>query len=86
MIQNDCEYDEAVKRIKDGRAHILESRAKLEKMGLHQDDVRVAIEPMNSFLEQLMDDVRRYENIKQGDSGTESTLTEIVGEGTRRHA
>ena len=69
MIRTEGEYQEAVIRLKAEKLRMQEQRAKLKKEGLNGDQIRLALEPMESFHLQLVEEVDAYERLKRGDLG-----------------
>jgi len=69
MIRTETEYQEAVARLKAETTRMQEQRTKLKKEGLTADQVRLALEPMESFHLQLVEEVEAYERLKRGDLG-----------------
>jgi DNA-binding Xre family transcriptional regulator len=69
MIRTESEYQEALSRLKAEKARLQEQRAKLKNEGLSPDQVRLALEPMESFHLQLVEEVEAYERLKRGDLG-----------------
>ena len=67
MIRNEEEYKEAVERIKVERERLAGYRRDLETEGLDADQVQRLTDPMASFHEQLVDDVRSYERLSRGE-------------------
>ena len=66
MIRSEAEYKEAVKRLEEERARIKASRKKLaETRG--PDEVKRALEPVETFYQQLQEDVEIYERLKRGE-------------------
>ena len=69
MIRNDSEHRKAVERIKAERERIDEMGAQLIKDGLSNDEVKRAIDPVQSFHLQLVEEVEAYERLKRGEFG-----------------
>ena len=67
MIRNEEEYKEAVERIEVERERLAGYKRSLEEEGLDADQVRRLTDPMISFHEQLVDDVRSYERLSRGE-------------------
>ncbi|MCC6158508.1 MAG: helix-turn-helix domain-containing protein [Deltaproteobacteria bacterium] len=67
MIRNETEYQEAVRRLQDERARLCNHKVHLEAMGLGPDEVKRAIDPLQSFHEQLAEEVESYERLRRGD-------------------
>ncbi len=69
MIRTEGEYQEAVGRLKAEKTRMQEQRGKLKKEGLTSDQIKLALEPMESFHLQLVEEVEAYERLKRGDLG-----------------
>jgi len=69
MIRNEGEYQEAVKRLKEERARYDAHERELLRMGLKNDEVKRAMDPLRSFNLQLEEEVEAYERLKRGDLG-----------------
>jgi DNA-binding XRE family transcriptional regulator len=66
MIRSEVEYKEAVRRLEEERARIKASRKKLAETR-DPDDVKRALEPVETFYQQLQEDVEIYERLKRGE-------------------
>lgn len=69
MIRNDSEYQEALRRLEDGKKSLAEQRAKLEAEGLAPEHIAYAIAPSESFALQVREEVTEYERTRRGDLG-----------------
>ena len=67
MIRSETEYREAVKRIGEEEKRLVDQRAKLDEMGLSREEIKRAMDPLNSFHEQLKEEVESYERLKRGE-------------------
>jgi len=67
MIRNETEYQEASARLADERNRLAEHRARLQEAGLKEEEIKRAIEPMESFHLQLKEEVESYERLKRGE-------------------
>jgi ribosome-binding protein aMBF1 (putative translation factor) len=67
MIRNETEYQEASARLADERNRLSEHRARLQEAGLSDDEIKRAIDPMESFHLQLKEEVESYERLKRGE-------------------
>ncbi len=67
MIRNEEEYRAVVGRIKDEAARLAEYRSKFAAEGLDPDQVQRLMDPLISFHEQLVEDVRTYERLLRGE-------------------
>lgn len=69
MIRNEAEYQEALSRLEEERTRLDEHRARLAAMGLQDDELKRALDPLRSFHLQLDEEVQSYERLKRGDIG-----------------
>lgn len=69
MIRNENEYQEAVRRLREERARLVDHRKRLEEMKLSPNEVKRALDPFRSFHEQLAEEVESYERLKRGEFG-----------------
>lgn len=69
MIRNEAEYQEALSRLKEERQRLDEHRAHLSRMGLDDEELKRALDPLRSFHLQLEEEVQSYERLKRGDIG-----------------
>lgn len=69
MIRNESEYQEALSRIMEERERLKEHRVHLEGMGLTNEELKRALDPLRSFHLQLEEEVETYERLKRGDVG-----------------
>ena len=69
MIRTEAEYQEAVKRLRAEKERMAQQRIKLKEKGLKPDKIETAMEPMESFHLQLVEEVDAYENLRRGDIG-----------------
>jgi len=67
MIENETEYQEAVRRQRDERERLAQHRRRLAEAGLAADEVKCALDPLRSFHEQLTEEVESYERLKRGE-------------------
>ena len=67
MIRNETEYQEASARLADERNRLTEHRARLQEAGLKEEEIKRAIDPMESFHLQLKEEVESYERLKRGE-------------------
>ncbi len=67
MIRNEGEYREAVKRIREESKRLEEQAAKLDEMGLSRGEIKRAMAPMDSFHDQLKEEVEFYERLCRGE-------------------
>lgn len=66
MIRNENEYREAVARLKDERARLNEQKQNLKETGLTDEEIKRAIDPLESFHQQLQEEVDSYNKLCQG--------------------
>lgn len=69
MIRTEAEYQEALVRLKAEKLRMKQQRAKLHKKGFAPGQIRLALEPMESFHLQFEEEVEAYEYLKRGDLG-----------------
>jgi ribosome-binding protein aMBF1 (putative translation factor) len=67
VIRNETEYQEAAARVADDRQRLAEHRARLKEAGLNKDEIKRAVDPMESFHLQLEEEVESYERLKRGE-------------------
>jgi len=69
MIRNEAEYQEALSRLAEERERLNEHRVRLAGMGLNDEELKRALDPLRSFHLQLEEEVQSYERLKRGDMG-----------------
>lgn len=69
MIRNESEYQEALSRLEEERKRLEEHRGRLAEMGLKDDELKRALDPLRSFYLQFEEEVQSYERLKRGDLG-----------------
>jgi DNA-directed RNA polymerase specialized sigma subunit len=69
MIRTESDYQEALSKIRSEKARMLDHKKRLQNKGLNRDQVETALEPMESFHLQLVEEVEAYERLKRGDLG-----------------
>lgn len=67
MIRNENEYKEAVRRISEEAARMKGERARLQAMDLSKEEIKRALQPVQSFHEQLKEEVTSYERLMRGE-------------------
>lgn len=67
MIRNESEYKEATARLKDERKRLDEQRKQLKASGLSAKQIKRAVDPMESFHLQLVEEVESYKRLKRGE-------------------
>lgn len=66
MIKNESAYQKAIEKLKDDLEFISCERKRFKEMGLDEEQIEMAIQPLISFHEQLKEEVNYYEKIKRG--------------------
>lgn len=69
MICNESEYQQALSLLEAERGRLEEYRYRLLEMGLKDDELKRALDPLRSFHLQLDEEVQSYERLKRGDLG-----------------
>lgn len=77
MIRTDTEYKKALERLKAEAETLRVQRDHLTEIGLSDDEVERAMQPLLSFHAQLEEEVDAYAQMKRGDLGPLSSLTAI---------
>lgn len=77
MIRSEQEYRKALERLEQDLVVLKEQKAQLEKLGLQGEELARALQPIQSFHEQLREEVEMYEHMKRGDLGVLRHLTSI---------
>ncbi|MBX3435351.1 MAG: helix-turn-helix transcriptional regulator [Pirellulales bacterium] len=67
MIRSETEYQEAVKRLADEETRLQAQRDELKKLDLSQAEIKRAMDPLQSFHEQLKEEVESYERLRRGE-------------------
>jgi DNA-binding XRE family transcriptional regulator len=67
MIRSETEYQQAVKRLADEEARLKAQRSELKKLDLSQAEIKRAMDPLQSFHEQLKEEVESYERLCRGE-------------------
>jgi ribosome-binding protein aMBF1 (putative translation factor) len=67
MIRSETEYQEAVKRLTDEDARLKAQRGELKKLNLSRAEIKRAMDPLESFHEQLKEEVESYERLLRGE-------------------
>ncbi len=67
MIRNEAEYQHASARLLEERNRLSEHRARLKETGLHDEEIKRVIDPIESFHLQLKEEVESYERLKRGE-------------------
>ena len=77
MIRSEKEYREAVERLRQDDEVLALQKEKLEGLGLSEEEVRRALEPMLSFRAQLEEEVEWYERVRRRDFGVIRDLSAV---------
>ena len=77
MIRSEKEYREAVERLRQDEEVLALQKEKLEGLGLSEEEVRRALEPMLSFRAQLEEEVEWYERVRRRDFGIIRDLSAV---------
>lgn len=77
MIRSEKEYGEAVERLRLDEEVLALQKEKLEGLGLSEEEVGRALEPMLSFRAQLEEEVEWYERVRRRDFGIIRDLSAV---------
>ena len=77
MIRTDTDYRRALQRLADEAETLRAQREHLSDLGLTDEEVERAMEPLLSFRAQLEEEVEAYSRMKRGDLGPLQSLTAI---------
>lgn len=77
MIKNEPAYQKAVEKLKQDQEFITSEKKRFEEMGLNSEQIKLAIQPLFSFHEQLKAEVEYYEKIKRGSFNPIYKFTDI---------
>lgn len=66
MIKNESAYQKAVEKLKSDLGFIESEKKRFKQMGLNEEQIELAVQPLISFHEQLKEEVNYYEKIKRG--------------------
>lgn len=69
MLRTENEYQEALNRLKAEKKRMNDHKNKLKQKGLTAEQIETALEPLESFHLQLVEEVEVYERLKRGDLG-----------------
>lgn len=67
MIRSEAEYRQAVRTLGDQERRLAEQQARLEQMDLKPAEMKRVMDPMQSFHQQLAEEVASYERLKRGE-------------------
>lgn len=77
MIKNEPAYQKAVEKLKQDQEFIASEKKRFEDMGLNSEQIKLAIQPLFSFHEQLKAEIEYYEKIKRGSFNPIYKFTDI---------
>ena len=77
MIRSEKLYREVVEQLRQDEEVLALQKEKLEGLGLSQEEVRRALEPMLSFRAQLEEEVEWYERVRRRDFGIIRDLSAV---------
>jgi transcriptional regulator with XRE-family HTH domain len=77
MIRTENEYRKALEQLKGDANYIQQQREHLESIGIVGEKLERAMQPALSFHEQLKEEVETYEQMRRGELGTLTSLTNI---------
>jgi DNA-binding Xre family transcriptional regulator len=77
VIRSEKEYREAIERLRQDEEVLALQKEKLEGLGLSEEEVRRALEPMLSFRAQLEEEVEWYERVRRRDFGIIRDLSAV---------
>jgi DNA-directed RNA polymerase specialized sigma subunit len=77
VIRSEKEYREALERLRQDEEILALQKEKLEGLGLSEEEVRRALEPMLSFRAQLEEEVEWYERVRRRDFGIIRDLSAV---------
>ena len=66
MIKNENAYQKTIEKLKADLEFIASEKSRFKEMGLDEEQLDMAIQPLVSFHEQLKEEVAYYERIKRG--------------------
>jgi DNA-directed RNA polymerase specialized sigma subunit len=77
MIRSEKEYREALEWLRKDEEVLALQKEKLEGLGLSEEEVRRALEPMLSFRAQLEEEVEWFERVRRRDFGIIRDLSAV---------
>jgi len=77
MIRTETEYQEALRRLKEGARQLKAQQDELEKLDLSKAEIRRGMAPVLTFHEQLNDEVQSYERLRRGDKKELANFQEL---------
>jgi len=69
MIRSEPEYQKALQQLEAERRRLSEHRLRLKQTGLTPVQIKRALDPLKSFQQKLIEELRSYERLKRGDLG-----------------
>jgi len=67
MIRSETEYKKAIERLKEEEQRLSEIKQRLIAEGLTKEEIKRAIDPLESFHLQFKEEVASYEKLKRGE-------------------
>lgn len=67
MIRSDAEYREALDRLDAEQRRLDAQREQLERMDLSTEQIKRAMDPLESFHRQLVEEAQSYERLRRGE-------------------
>lgn len=77
MIKNETAYQKAIDKLKTDLEFISSEKKRFKGLGLDDEQVNMAVQPLFSFHQQLKEEVAYYESIKRGVFNPIHKFTEI---------
>ncbi|MFN0053927.1 MAG: helix-turn-helix domain-containing protein [Planctomycetales bacterium] len=77
MIRTETEYQEAQRRLKEGERHLKAQQGELEKLDLSKSEIRRGMAPLETFHEQLHEEVQSYERLRRGNKKELANFQEL---------
>lgn len=77
MIKNEAAYQKALEKLRQDKEFIKSEKLRFKEMGLNDEQINMAIDPLISFHEQLKEEVEYYEKIKRGEFNPILKFTDI---------
>jgi ribosome-binding protein aMBF1 (putative translation factor) len=66
MIRTETEYQDSLKKLAQSEELFRQQEAKLKAEGLRAAQIKRALDPTRVFLDQIKDEVKSYQRLKQG--------------------
>ena len=77
MIRNENEYRAAVQRLEEQEARIQQQAAELRNMKLSKPEQKRVLDPIQTFHDQLQEEITSYERLKRGEFDEVSNFAEL---------